>query len=250
MRSLGYEVELPNINKSGMVWEIDACGKTLIQPLTSIKGLGDKAVEQIIANRPFNSVEELLFNEDIVYSKLNKKALDVLVRSQAMNCLMDERFTGLKHFWSAVAVDRPKKEKDLVENIQSYKLEGDFSVTEKIEYLVALTGIFPFEMVINKELTDKLQLHKIPPLGEFDPALKVAWFIPREIIKKKTKHGKSYFIIRVIDETCTQESIKCWGVDPYRDIIFLNKPYMAKLKYDETWGFSSYGLSKTWRMLG
>ena len=80
--------------------------------------------------------------------------------------------------------------------------------------------------------------------------MKVAWFIPREIIKKKTKHGKHYFIIRVIDETCAQESIKCWGVDPYRDVIFLNKPYMAKLKYDDTWGFSSYGLSKTWRMLG
>jgi len=249
VRSLGYRVELPDINKSGMVWEIGEDNKTLIQPLTSIKGLGDKAVEQIIANRPFNNIEELLFNENIVYSKLNKRSLDVLVRSQALNCLMDNRFAGLKHYWSAVAVDRPKKEKDLLENIDLYKLEGDFSITEKIEYLVSLTGIFPFDMVINKKLIKKLEQHKIPPLGEFDPALKVAWFIPREIIKKKTKHGKPYFIIRVIDEACTQESIKCWGVNPHRDVIFLNKPYMAKLKYDDTWGFSSYGLSKTWRML-
>tara|TARA_R110001583_G_scaffold26294_3_gene94715 strand:- start:3592 stop:7017 length:3426 start_codon:yes stop_codon:yes gene_type:complete len=250
VRSLGYRVELPDINKSGSVWEIGEDGKTFIQPLTSIKGLGDKAVEQIVANRPFRTIEEFLFNENIVYSKLNKKSLDVLVRSQALNCLMDERFSGLKHYWSAIAVDRPKKEKNLLENIDLYELEGDFSVTEKIEYLVSLTGIFPFNMVINKKLIEKLEKHKIPPLGEFDPALKVAWFIPREIIKKKTKHGKPYFIIRVIDETCSQESIKCWGVNPHRDVIFLNKPYMAKLKYDDTWGFSSYALSKTWRMLG
>ena len=30
------------------------------------------------------SIEEFLFNENIVYSKLNKKALDVLVRSQSL----------------------------------------------------------------------------------------------------------------------------------------------------------------------
>ena len=51
-------------------------------------------------NRPFNTIEEFLFHEDIVYSKLHKKALDVLIRSEALNSLVDDRFTGLKHFWS------------------------------------------------------------------------------------------------------------------------------------------------------
>ena len=102
----------PSINKSGRVWEIAEDGKTLIQPLAGIKGLGDSAIDQIVANRPFNSIEEFLFNENITYSKLNKKALDVLVRSQSLNELMDDRFTGLQHFWSAVAVDRPRKEKN------------------------------------------------------------------------------------------------------------------------------------------
>ena len=127
MRSLGYRVKRPDINESGQVWEISSEKKTLIQPLTSIKGLGDKAVEQILQHRPFHNVEDLLFNEEIVYSKLNKKALDVMVRCGAMNCLIDERFTGMKHFWSAVAVDRPKKEKDLEVNIETYEPEGDFT---------------------------------------------------------------------------------------------------------------------------
>jgi DNA polymerase III alpha subunit len=147
-KSYGFEIEALNINTSGTVWEISDDGKTLIQPLTSIKGLGEKAIEQIINNRPFNKIEDFLFNENIVYSKLNKKALDVLVRSQTLNCLMDDRFSGLKHFWSAVAVDRPRKDKKLAENIDKYYPESDFTEEEKIQYLVDLTGVFPINLVI------------------------------------------------------------------------------------------------------
>ena len=42
-----------DINKSGRVWEISEDGKTLIQPLTSIKGLGNAAIEQVLSHRPF-----------------------------------------------------------------------------------------------------------------------------------------------------------------------------------------------------
>jgi DNA polymerase-3 subunit alpha len=250
VQSLGYRVERPHINESGQVWEIGSDNKSLIQPLTSIKGLGDKAVEQILQHRPFNNVEELLFNEDIVYSKLNKKALDVMARCGAMNCLMDERFTGMKHFWSAVAVDRPKKEKDLIDNIELYKPEGDFSDMEKIEYLTGLTGIFPFSLVLKNDVYDSIKKNKIPALGEYDKAIGVAWFIPREVIEKKTKTGKPYYIVKTIDDTNNQFAIKCWGVNPAMDRVAINRPYLAKLDYNETWGFSSRSISRNWRMIG
>ena len=250
VQSLGYRVERPNINESGQVWEIGADNKSLIQPLTSIKGLGDKAVEQILQHRPFKTVEELLFNEEIVYSKLNKKALDVMVRCGAMNCLMDERFTGMKHFWSAVAVDRPKKEKNLIDNIELYKPEGDFNDTEKIEYLTGLTGIFPFNLVLKGDVYDSIKSNKIPALGEFDKNIGVAWFIPREVIEKKTKHGKIYYIVKTIDDTNNQFAIKCWGVNPVFDKVVVNRPYLAKLDYNETWGFSTRSISRNWRMIG
>jgi len=250
VQSLGYRVKRPDINESGQVWEISKDGKTLVQPLTSIKGLGEKAVEQILEHRPFGTVEELLFNDQISYSKLNKKALDVLTRCGAMNCLMDNRFTGMKHFWSAVAVDRPKKEEALLDNIELYKPEGDFSDVEKIEYLTGLTGIFPFSLVVKDEVYNQIQKNKIPPLGEFDKALGVAWFIPREVNEKKTKNGKSYYLVKTIDETNNQFVIKCWGVNPMLDRIAINKPYLAKLDYDETWGFSSRSISRNWRMIG
>ena len=120
-KSFGFEIKELDVNSSGRVWEISEDGQTLIQPLSSIKGLGDAAIDQIVAHRPFNKVEDFLFSEEIVYSKLNKKALDVLCRAGAMSSLMDDRFSGGKHFWSAVCVDRPRKLKNLEENIEIYR---------------------------------------------------------------------------------------------------------------------------------
>lgn len=70
-----------NVNYSEATWKI-IDDNTLVAPLTTIKGLGAAAMDQILMNRPFNTVEEFLFNENVVYSKLNKKALDVLCRAK------------------------------------------------------------------------------------------------------------------------------------------------------------------------
>jgi len=248
-KSYGFKIEALNLNTSGTVWEISDDGKTLIQPLTSIKGLGEKAIEQIIDNRPFDKIEDFLFNENIVYSKLNKKALDVLVRSQTLNCLMDDRFSGLKHFWSAVAVDRPRKEKNLSENIDKYFPEYDFTEEEKIQYLVDLTGVFPLNLVMDENIRRRLSELYIPPISEFDKDLQVVWFIPREIIKKKTKNNKDYYLLRVIDSNSEITTIKCWGVRPGKDIIHINRPYMAKLDHDPQWGFSTRRIRSEFRLL-
>ena len=211
--------------------------------------MGAVAIEQIITNRPYNKIEELLFNENISYSKLNKKGLDVLARSQSLNCLMDDRFTGLKHFWSAIAVDRPKTKKKLDENIETYREEGSFTNEEKIQYLDSLTGVYPIEMVVDDAAIKNFEKYKVPPLGEFDPALKIAWFIPKEIIEKKTKHGKIYWILRVTDSSSKLTSIKCWGIKKDQTLV-LNKPYMAKLDYNSKWGFSTRSVKYNFKLVG
>ena len=246
----GFKIAKLNINTSGRVWDVSEDGKTLIQPLTSIKGLGESAMKQVLDNRPFDTIETFLFNENIVYSKLNKKAIDVLVRSGAMEPLIDERFTGSKHFWSAVAVDRPRKLKNLEENISLYAPEGDFSEEEKIQFTINLTGEFPMEMVMSDEIRNKLDKMCVPPISQFDPDLMVTWFIPRNIIEKKTKNGKLYWILEVIDENNEMTNIKCWGVDPSKDHVALNRPYMARLDYSDKWGFSTRSIRSTFRVLG
>jgi DNA polymerase-3 subunit alpha len=248
-KSMGYKVEPLNVNTSGTVWEISDTGDTLIQPLTSIKGLGDKAIEQIINHRPFKTVEEFLFNPDIVYSKLNKKSISALCLAQALNDLVDDRFTGLKHFFAAVCEDRPRKEKNLEENILKYSPEGDFSEEEKLEYLVSLTGVFPINAVVTPRVREKLDELYIPPISEFDPELGVTWFIPRECKLKKSKNGKNFYVVKVIDDNNETTTIRCWGVDPEKDHVHMNRPYMARLNYDPNWGFSTFSLRKMFKLL-
>ena len=249
-KKYGFKIAPLDINKSGTVWEISEDGETLIQPLTSIKGLGMAAIEQILDHRPFTNAEDLLFREGLSYSKFNKKALDALARGGALDEIMDDRFTGRKHFWSACVVERPKNLKKLLENIETYRPEGDFTEEEIIQFKTELTGVFPINLVIKAETVEKLQEKFIPPISEFDTDLEVCWFIPRKITPKKTKNGKLYWIVETIDSNNELTKIRCWGVKPEKDTIFLNRPYMAKLRYDEQWGFSTYAIGKTFRLLG
>ena len=70
---------------------------------------------------------------------------------------MDARFAGGKHFWSAIAVDRPRKPENLTENIKTYAPEGDFSRDEKILNTLELTGVYPISMIVSPEVQQKLE---------------------------------------------------------------------------------------------
>ena len=249
VQKYGYDIEHVDINTSTEQWEISEDGKTLIQPFSSIKGVGDKAVEQIIKHRPFNTPEELLFNDEVVYSKLNKRALHALCLAGGLDSLVDDRFNGCKHFWMACVNNRPKNLKKLTENIKEYCAEEDFTTEEKIENVSTLTGIFPFDLVMTRQLKESIMNNRVPALGNWDKDLGVAWFIPREIVKKKTKNDKPYWILKVIDDTSTVTTIRCWGIKEH-DEIHLNRPYAAKLQHNEDWGFSTRSIRHTFKLLG
>ena len=249
-KKFGFIIKPLDINKSTADWAIDEDNKTLVQPLTSIKGLGEKAIEQIIEHRPFNTIEELLFNKDIVYSKLNKKAINVLIRAEALNSLMDERFVNLKHFWTVVAENRPKTKKKLDELIKEHFGVEDFTRDEYIETKVNITGIYPFDLVISSDVIQRLNYYKVPTISEWDNDLGVSWFIPREVIKRKTVNGRPYYVVKTIDKNSVMMDIRCWGINPEKDRLFVNRPYMAKLNYDEQWGFSSRSGLRDWKLIG
>ena len=111
-------------------------------------------------------------------------------------------------------------------------------------------GSLRMHLVINEDIRLALQNNYVPPIGEYDPELEVTWFVPREVIPKKTKNGAIYWIVNVTDSTGSLTKIKCWGVKPEKDKIFLNKPYMAKLDYNEQWGFSTRSIKYNFKLLG
>jgi hypothetical protein len=59
-----------------------------------------------------------------------------------------------------------------------------------------LTGLFPFDLVMDDVVEQRLDHHQVPPIGKWDKDLGVAWFIPREVLKKKTKNGKLYWVVK------------------------------------------------------
>jgi len=242
----GFTLQPLNINTSEDTWKI-LDDTTLVAPLTTIKGLGDKAIEQILEHRPFADVEGLLFHPDIVYSKLNKRSLDALCRGGALTELVDDRFTGDRHFWSAVCVDRPRNKKKLDENIEKYAPEKSFTPSERIEFTTNLTGIFPLSSVISPQEMQDLEDRGCPPISEFDPELMYCWGIPRKVVVKKSRNGKNFYVITLIDSNSVQTTVRCWGVNPDRDLINLNRPYVIRPKYQPTWGFSTWGgLNNCW----
>ena len=87
---------------------------------------------------------------------VNKKAIDVLVRAEALNNLVDERFNNLKHFWSAVVENRPKSKKKLNEMIEEYKDVEDFTRDEVIENKINLSGIYPFGLIMSDDIKKRL----------------------------------------------------------------------------------------------
>jgi DNA polymerase III subunit alpha len=252
-RSLGFKIESVSINMSGRNWEIDNNDeRALIQPLSCIKGLGDAAIDQIINNRPFNSIEDILLNDNVAYNKLNKGRFDALIKGQAVNFLLekDNRFKNIKHLWHVVCDGtKPVNSKKLYEKIEEFKNVEDFSEEEKIEYLVSLTGVFPVSLVMKDKALDILKEYVIPPISEYDADLKAVWFIPREVIVKKTKKGANYYIITVTDINSVSEKIKVWSIDPTKDKVWINRPYICEMDYDENWGFYCRGVRGNFKLL-
>jgi len=255
-KSLGFNIAPCDINTSGKVWEVSEDGKTLIQPLTSLLGLGETAVDEIIANRPFNKIEDMLFNPNIIYRKLNKRAINVLIKTKTLECLMDDRFEHQKHFWCSVAYEKPSSPKKLVQYIEQNRGLSDFTEEEKIDHKIIYTGIFPMNLIMTDKLLSTLKDKYIPAISEYNNDKELyngspVWFIPREIKIKKTKNGKDYYQVSVIDGNSVLTTIRCWGIIRGKDEVYLNRPYLAKLNYDETWGWSSRGvLNRNWRLLG
>ena len=120
-----------------------------------------------------------------------------------------------------------------------------------------LTGIFPFDLVMSDSVRVKLEQLPVVPISEYEVAMSVesseddqllVWFVPRKLLKKKTTRGKEYWILKVVDSNNAMVDIKCWNPSE-NDTIYVNQPYMAKLDYNDQWGFSTRSMYHNFRVL-
>lgn len=245
VKTLGFEVLSVDINSSGLEWTPSKTGQSIVPPLDSVKGLGESAMETIFKHRPYKTIEEVLFGE----GKINKTPLSALIRAGALYDLMDDRFINLKHFWKASADDKPKNQKKFEENIEKYRNEPDFTREEIIENAVSLTGNFPYDLIVDRRVQVRLKEQNVIPISKYEPGDNVVWFIVRKKEEKQTKFGKTYWVLDVIDQTGKTIKIKCWSVSS-KDVVHVNRPYVASVEWDENYGFSIRSVHKQMKLVG
>jgi DNA polymerase-3 subunit alpha len=117
-RSTGIEITVPNINTSSSIFEVqsdDAEGrnKKIVFGLSGIKGLGEYAAEEIISKREsggkYKSFMDFMTRLDA--HTVNKKALEVLIKTGCFDTLGQNRPTLLANMEKAVVfVEKDKRD--------------------------------------------------------------------------------------------------------------------------------------------
>jgi DNA polymerase-3 subunit alpha len=131
VKSLGYQIVPIDINLANTGWTV-LPGKRLMPSMTSCKGVGDSALEEILQNRPYTSIESLLWDENFQWkhSKFNKRALESLIKIGAFDSMEivgeDKIFKNYNHMYQSLLgshVESITKKRKGVESTDDVELD-------------------------------------------------------------------------------------------------------------------------------
>jgi DNA polymerase-3 subunit alpha len=109
-RRLGIEVVPPDINRSGVTF--DVADSTILYALAALKGVGTQAVEHLVQVRgckPFTDLAD--FAARIDPQMINRKALECLVQSGAFDSLEPHRAKVFENIGKIVAAAQERSER-------------------------------------------------------------------------------------------------------------------------------------------
>ena len=248
VKRYGYQIVTIDINEAVRGWTI-LPGKKMMASFMSIKGVGDAAIDEIVQNRPYNDIVDLLWNEDGSWrhSKANKKVWDTLTKLGAfdsMNLVGDgcifSNYRQLNYVLTE-GMDRLKKKngvnclKEVLE--EALELE-DWTQTEKAKFHQELAGDMDVEMLISDEMQKKLLGYGVPEISAAGEGKSLVWFVLQDFIEKKTKNGKNYLLLTAIDTSGKSSKIFLWGGSSSMNICIKNDVYITEVQKSD-FGYSS-----------
>lgn len=260
IKAMGYDVGTPDINESGIYWSWSEQRKSFIPPLTSIKGLGKNAVKEIMENRPYTSVDALLFNDTgkWYHSKLNKTGFSALCKVEALDCLEEmwngtidnhkqlhdiiiENYDKLKKSKYGMTLRQAKKlnaEEMLPSLIAQAKGTSDWSRIEKLNMYQDMCSATRDDLAFPDDLMEKIQNSGVGSVLQMKPGEKsVAWCCVVDMVKKTTKNKKTFYRLKITDNQSNTGWLRMWGEAPKS-----MKPYTIWLTHahnDPNWGAST-----------
>jgi len=260
IKAMGYEVSTPDINESGLVWAWSAQRSAFIPPLTSIKGLGKNAVKEIMENRPYTSVDKMLFNDNGKWhhSKLNKTGFAALCKVEALDCL-EEMWNGLidnhrqLHEIIINNYDKLKKSKYGMTLRQAKKIDApeilpilidevkdleDWSRIEKLQMYQDMCSATRDDLAFPEEMMQKIKSSGVKSVLEMSPGEKgFAWFCVVEMIRKVSKNKKVFYRVKITDDKSNTGWIRLWGTAPTSMQPFTI--WLTQTTNDPNWGAST-----------
>ena len=229
VKKMGWDIGAIDINLSTHQWSIDDKRRLLIPSFSTVKGIGETAIEEIVECRPYASIDEMLWEKDGQWrpSKFNRRALEALIKSSAFQS-MDVVGEG-KMFSSWKQMHHV-----LIENADEIKKWGkrdpekgrrrfrellvetagmpEWTRRERAMMQVELTGKFEPVSLIPIDTLKKFEEKSVTSIDSWE-RLDILWFIVMSSVEKKTRNGKPYLLLNVIGESATQMKMFIWDWD-------------------------------------
>jgi len=267
VKALGYKFSKHDVNYSGKEWQYSEAAGAFVPPLGSVKGVGNAAVEEIMASRPYRDLKDMLYTDSGEWrpGKVNKTVLSALCQIEGLESLEDFQYgrianhkqlllaltedknyeTLRKGLYGLTASQLKKKEKagEPVIPIIDFLLEElasteDWSRDEKINMCFELTSMIDGDLLFPPEVMKKVAAKEVPRLHDIPAGSEgIGWFCMASAEMKKTKNGKTFYRCKAIDDDFRTAWIRVWGT-PQEEI----KPYtlwVGKVQHDPQWGFST-----------
>ena len=268
-QKLGYKFAKPDINWSGQGYEMHPTeAKVIVPGFTSIKGIGMAALQEIYANRPYKTIEDLLITPSGQWrhSKFNKKALGSLIQLEgfdSLNCVgPNKQVENYKQLYNIILgnYDNLKRISGLKKNndirpvlqklIEEAKGEPDWTREEKIGFWLALAGSVNMDLVLDEryvKVINQYGLVSIDAVPEPEPDTTIketVWFIVKSVAAKVSKAGKPYLEMKVNGEKFVDITLRLWNVANAdtivkQGLIKKNSLMCGEVKRDN-FGFSTF----------
>lgn len=94
---MGIDIRVPDVNKSGKEFTPDTEDNAILFGFNSVKGVGETSIPDIVANRPYASLEEAL--NKIPKKSFNKRVGIALIKAGAFNFYNGNRYSLINEFY-------------------------------------------------------------------------------------------------------------------------------------------------------
>ena len=226
--SFGYKIKNVDVAYATNKWII-LDDNAFMPSLLTVKGVGQKAIDELMAARPFHDIKDMMWDANGKWrlSKFNKKAWEMLIKIQAFesfDCVGEGKlFDDYHHMYRVIIGEnallrQPTKGRLAFDTIVERErgVLSDWSRDEKVEHYKAIIGHVDLDLLITRDVREQLAKNDVLSIDHLDEESDddVVWFIINDAVVRTSRNDKSYLLVNAVGEFGNRHKIYCWGAKP------------------------------------